>query len=87
MEPPKDEIEKILSSKPRYLLIGPKVMVVKTEKGVEGIRIHMRFVNSPITMIWDTPIPRAKIDVKVGDLLSLYTELLVNAEPEPTSVQ
>jgi hypothetical protein len=67
----------------RYRLVGPKVQVTKVEKGTQGMKIHMRM--GTVTMIWDAPIPKA--DVRVGDLLTLYTEVLVNAEPSQTSVQ
>jgi hypothetical protein len=75
LEPAKDAL--------RYRLVGPKVQVTKVEKGIQGMKIHMRMGN--VTMIWDAPTPKA--DVREGDLLTLYTEVLVNAEPSPTSVQ
>jgi hypothetical protein len=75
LEPAKDAL--------RYRLVGPKVQVTKVEKGTQGMRIYMKM--DTVTMIWDAPIPKA--DVRVGDLLTLYTEVLVNAEPSSTSVQ
>jgi hypothetical protein len=67
----------------RYRLIGPKAQVIKVERGLEGMKIHMKL--GPVIMIWDAPVPKA--DVREGDLLTLCTEVLVNAEPAPTSVQ
>ena len=76
-----------LKEKVRYRLIGPKVQVIKVEGGVEGIRIYTRFPDTTITMVWDTTIPRTKVDVRIGDLLTLATEVPANAEPAPSSVQ
>lgn len=68
----------------RYRLVGPRVQVVKVEKGATGMKIHMKL--GPVIMIWDAPIPNA--DVRPGeDWLTLYTEVAVHAEPTPPSVQ
>lgn len=58
----------------RYRLVGPKAQVSKVERGEIGMKIHMKL--GPVTMIWDADIPHA--DVREGDLLTLYTEVLVD---------
>lgn len=63
----------------RYRLVGPKFQVVKVEKGKTGIRIHMKY--EAIGMVWDCPVTNA--DVRIGDLLTLYTEVLVDANAGP----
>ena len=32
-------------------------------------------------------MPTARFDLRDGDILTLYTEVLLNAQPSPTSVQ
>lgn len=60
----------------RYRLVGPRVQVIKVEKGTTGMAIHMKY--DTVVMIWSADIPNA--DVRVGDLLTLYTEVLINPE-------
>lgn len=82
MEPTKEAV--VPYEGPRYRLVGPKVQVIKVERGLTGMKIHMKM--GPVVMIWDAPIPNA--DVREGvDWLTLYTEVPINAQPAPSSVQ
>lgn len=66
----------------RYILTLGKVQVTKVEKGLSGQRIHVDFGNSIIGK-FEAP---ANADVKLGDKLTLYTEVLTNAFADKPSV-
>lgn len=71
MEPPKDKV--------RYVLILGKYRVVeRTEK-------QMKLALGGSTTMTVTLPPHA--DVKAGDILTLYTEVLTDANPQPPSIQ
>ena len=67
----------------RIRLIIGKFQVLSVEPGLTGFKAKVAMGNS-VTMTMDCPI---SVDVRVGDLLTFYTEVPLHAEPEPTSVQ
>ena len=67
----------------RYRLIFGKFRVKAVTKGLTGQRFDIDLGNS-ITITVDAPI---RADVKLGDLLTLYTEVLCHDQPDPAPVQ
>ena len=67
----------------RYVLVLGKVQVIKIDKGTTGQKITVD-MSKGVTAMFDCP-PRA--DVRLGDYLTIYTEVLVDAEPTHPSVQ
>lgn len=64
----------------RLRLILGKFRVTKVSPGLQGCRITIDIGNS-VTMNIDSPIPA---DVRLGDLLTLYTEVLAHAPQQPS---
>jgi flavin reductase (DIM6/NTAB) family NADH-FMN oxidoreductase RutF len=58
----------------RYRLILGKFQVTGIEKGLTGFRAKISF-GSGVTLWIDCPIAA---DVRVGDMLTFYTEVLAN---------
>jgi hypothetical protein len=73
----------ILGRRVRYKLELAKLRVIKVEPIPGGFRFAIDMLNG-VKLICDVPI---HADVKEGDLLTLYTEILANAQPSPTSIQ
>ena len=57
--------------------------VIKVEQGTLGTRFTIALPNN-VTLTADLPY---RADVRIGDRLTLYTEVLANALPITTSVQ
>lgn len=74
MEP----VEGSLSGRLRYQLILGKFPIVKIEKDQLGnVQASIRISKDTFMIIGPPP----NSDVREGDLLTLYTEVLVNAKP------
>ena len=67
----------------RYRLILGKFRVKAISQGLTGLKATLD-LGSSVTMVVDCPI---RADVKLGDLLTLYTEVLVNDQPNPAPIQ
>lgn len=80
MEP----LEKTLSERFRYRLILGKFPVIKLEKDFLGNTQATVDLQNRAYFVMQLP---ATADVKEGDLLTLYTEVLSNAKSEQTPVQ
>jgi hypothetical protein len=76
MEPFEDKV--------RITLVLARVRVSKVDKGLTGIRFVMELPGGPFTITADVPIVA---DVQVGDLLTLYTEVLADAIPSSPPIQ
>ena len=75
MEPAADKV--------RYKLLLAKAQVTKIENGELGCRFSVALPNG-ITIKADLSfVP----DVRVGDILSVYTELYAHANSGPSSIQ
>lgn len=68
----------------RYRLILGKFQVVKIEKDQLGVRQMALRMNKDTYLV--IPLPPSA-DVKETDLLTLYTEVLIDAKPEQSSIQ
>lgn len=80
MEPSQSEIADRL----RYRLILGKFQVVKIDKDQLGnIQVAIK-INKDSFIIFGPP---PNTDVREGDILTLYTEVLVNAKPSEPSIQ
>ena len=73
----------IIERRVRYKLELGKLRVIKVEPIPGGFRFALDMLNG-VNLLCDVP---THADVKEGDLLTLYTEILANAQPQPTSVQ
>ena len=69
--------------KVRYKILVTKAQVIKVEKGALGGRFYVQLPQG-IVITFDLSFP---VDVAVGDLLSIYTEVLAHAQPSSTSIQ
>lgn len=67
----------------RYRLILGKFRVTAISTGLTGFKATLALPGS-VTMTIDIPL---RADVKLGDLLTLYTEVLANDQPNPTPIQ
>ena len=67
----------------RYKLILAKLPVVKVEKTPAGFKFALDMLNG-IKLVVEAP---THADVKEGDLLTLYTEVFIHAQPSSTSKQ
>lgn len=85
MEPAQTKVGDTIdnAARVRHRLILGKFQVIKVEPGLTGMRLHINLGNSVVVVI-DSPV---NSDVQVGDRLTLYTEVLAHAQPEPTSIQ
>ena len=71
------------ANKVRYKLLLAKAQVTKIKHGELGCRFSVALPNG-ITIEADLSfVP----DVRVGDVLSVYTELYAHANPGPSSIQ
>ena len=71
------------ANKVRYKLLLAKAQVTKIENGELGCRFSVALPNG-ITIEADLSfVP----DVRVGDILSVYTELYAHDQPSTTSLQ
>ena len=66
----------------RYRIILGKFQVKAVDKGLGGCRMTVALPNS-VSLIADMPV---NADVHVGDLITLYTEVL-RAEPSESPIQ
>lgn len=64
----------------RLVLILGKFQIKSISKGLTGTKFALDMGNS-VTITVDAPV---QADVRLGDLLTLYTEVLSNAHPNPT---
>jgi hypothetical protein len=71
-----------LEAKMRFKVVVGKFPVIKVEQ--HG-RVLDWWVELPNRVVIKITGPHA--DVKEGDLLTFYTEVIANAEPSPTSIQ
>lgn len=67
----------------RFKVALGKFQVTAVSLGLTGTRFTIQLPNS-VTMTIDAPL---RADVRVGDMLTLYTEVLCNDQPNPTHVQ
>ena len=67
----------------RYKLILAKLPVTKVEKVPAGFKFALDMLNG-IKLVVEAP---THADVKEGDLLTLYTEVFIHAQPSSTSKQ
>ena len=67
----------------RYKLILAKLPVTKVEKVPAGFKFALDMLNG-VKLVVEVP---AHADVKEGDLLTIYTEVLAHAHPRSTSKQ
>lgn len=67
----------------RYRLILGKFRVTAISTGLAGSKATLALPGS-VTMTIDIPL---RADVKLGDLLTLYTEVLCSDQPNPTPIQ
>lgn len=67
----------------RYILTLGKIQVVDVNKGVLGQRVKVMFPGS-VSATFEAP---ANADVKVGDVLTLYTEVLTNAHADKPQIE
>lgn len=67
----------------RHRLILGKFQVTAVEKGLTGLRFTINLGNA-VTAKVDSPITS---DVRVGDWLTLYTEVLADANARQPSIQ
>lgn len=67
----------------RHRLILGKFQVIKVDKGALGVSFTINLGNA-VTAKVDSPITS---DVRVGDWLTLYTEVLANADLSPPPIQ
>jgi hypothetical protein len=67
----------------RLRLVLGKFQVKAISKGLTGTRFAIDLGNS-VTITIDAPV---QADIRLGDLLTLYTEVLSNANPNPTPIQ
>jgi hypothetical protein len=72
-----------IKDKVRLKLVFGKFPVVKAEHGQWGTKFVIMLPHG-ITLHADANVPT---DVQVGDLLTLYTEVLADAKPSATSIQ
>ncbi len=72
-----------LKDRLRYRLVLGKFQVCQIDKGKEGIRITLDLGNS----VKATTVAPPRADVRLGDLLTFYTEVLVDADVGSTSLQ
>ena len=66
----------------RYRIILGKFPVTKVDKGLTGCRMVVKLPGS-VSLTADMPV---NADVKIGDLLTFYTEVL-RAEPSQPPIQ
>jgi hypothetical protein len=67
----------------RFRLVLGKVQVIAVEKGATGMKFRVDMGNSVKATI-DCPIGA---DVQLGDWLTLFTEVLADANPFPAPLQ
>ena len=67
----------------RYKLALAKLPIVKIDKSPSGFRFALDMLNG-VKLVVEAPI---HADIREGDLLTLYTEVLVHAQPSTTSKQ
>ena len=67
----------------RLRLVLGKYRVLKVERHPYGFQIAIDLLQG-IKMVVELP---ASADVREGDILSLYTEVLTNAPSQPTPIQ
>lgn len=67
----------------RYKLVLAKLPVTKVEKVPTGYRFALDMLNG-VKLVVDAPM---HADIREGDLLTLYTEVLAHAQPSTTSIQ
>lgn len=72
-----------MTNRVRYKLALAKLPVLKVEKTPTGFRFALDMLNG-VKMIVDVP---GHADVREGDLLTLYTEVLVHAQPSTEVIQ
>jgi len=75
MESPKDKV--------RYKLLIAKCQVTKVSRGDLGCKFSVAL---PQGIILEADLAFAA-DVRVGDILSLYTEIFAHAQPTSSSIQ
>jgi len=72
----------------RYRLILPKRQVVKIERGAAGCRFYVqgwRGIGQPPAgpvEIIDCPVSTSQLDLRLGDVLTFYTEVLAREHAE-----
>lgn len=84
MEPTESTLSVNLTGpKLRHRLILGKYQVTSVETGLTGLRFSVNFGNSVVVKI-DSPV---NSDVRVGDWLTFYTEVMAHADAGSTSIQ
>lgn len=81
MEPVAQKID--YSKRHRYVVPLGKMQVIGVDKGIAEKRVTVDLGNS-IKGVFVCP---SGADVQLGEYLTFYTEVLINAEPTPTSIQ
>jgi hypothetical protein len=69
-------MEPVEAALKRHRLILGKFQVIKVDKGLSGIRFELNMGNA-VSMKVDCPVSS---DVRVGDWLTLYTDVAANAD-------
>lgn len=81
MEPTENEIdmlpEKITGV--RYVLTLGKMQVVKVDKGTLGQKVKVMLFGNLVSATFEAP---AYADIREGDILTCYTEVLTNAHAD-----
>jgi hypothetical protein len=72
-----------LAKRPRYKLILGKWPVAKITKQLDMYKVDLQIEGRVMFSF----IMGGDPDIREGDLLTLYTEVLINDKPSPTSVQ
>lgn len=70
-------------NKVRLKLVIGKFPVLRAERSGAGFQVAIDMLNG-VKLIFSGPFTA---DVREGDLLTLYTEVLTDAKSEPTSIQ
>ena len=69
--------------KMRLIVNLGKYQIVNVIKGTWGVKFTIQLPNN-VKLIADLPVPA---DIRVGDIQTLYTEVLADAIPSGTPVQ
>lgn len=79
MEPAETKITGV-----RYILTLGKIQVVEVNRGTLGQRVKVNLFGSPVSATFEAP---AHADIREGDLLTVYTEVLTNAHADKPQIQ
>ena len=72
---------------PTQTKVGRYILTLGKYRVLERSETQMKIALGGSTTMTVTLPSNANIDVRTGDLLTFYTEVLVNANPQPPSIQ